>query len=224
MENQYRLFIFSLVVFSTFFFPTTSYTQAYQDETIEKIICPDFLRYEEERYWAFEQRKIKSEILIAEAPHVLQGIVLKQIPKIIKDTLYMQILIDLEHSFRGGTLEDSIVSICRRIHQSESYKLINGKIEHPYDVNHSYNWDIRNGNRYIFFCDAFTPRNNDFSFKIYTNSRTSYLKEWPSKGWDGLFCMPYLDYASLMRHLKEFDSIEIPSNIEFYNKDNVNRN
>lgn len=196
-------------------FSATVSAQLYQDETIDRIICPDELRYEKERYLNYEERKTKSITLIKQTPYILQGTVLKQTPQVIHDTLYMEIMLKLEHTFRGENIEDSIVSIYRKIRQSEAYQIVNGKIEQVHSISHPYNWDIRNQYRYLFFCNTFHSKSTKSSFKLYTNARTSYLKEWPSKGWGGLFCMSYLNYQKLLKHLKTFDHIDFPSDAGF---------
>jgi len=188
-----------------------SYAQPSHDEIRDSIICPDYLRSEKEKSWNFKQRKTESEFIIKKAPTILQGRVLEQKVKIIEDALYMEILLDLEHSFRGITINDSVVSIYRSIHTNEPYKLVNGIIKQQSSSNHFYDWGIEKGLRYIFFCKEKLPYKDQSGFELHEESKTSYISELQNKSWFGLFCMTYLDYNQLINHFKEFAPINIPS-------------
>ncbi len=195
---QLRPLVFFLFVL---LFPILTYSQPRFKKQTDDIVCRDYLG----GYLSVEERKTKSELIIAHAPNILQGIVLDEQPKIIEDALCMEILLKFEHSFRGIEIEDTIISLYRKIYLSEGYRIVDGKIlPQIVECSHPYRSRIHKGLRFIFFCNDPLVYNDKLGFPLYTEDRTSYLYELPSKGWLGLFCMVYLDYDKLMNHFNDF--------------------
>lgn len=154
----------------------------------------------------FATRKSMSEQLIAETPIIVRGIVVSAEYLMVKDELLYKIIFNVNHSYRGSGLSDTI-TIYKNVEEIEGVVIREGKV-HSLHHPHAYGLRIYKNHEYIFFC----KKNEQDTYVLMTTHRTTYIHKMDpyNKSWMGLFAMGYRDINDVNNHLSQFDDIRIP--------------